>query len=836
MSQKKGKLFKSGHGRGRVPSSGVKDHLIRYRDLIHVVGDWVWEVNEAGQYTFCSEAVTAILGYTPEEMIGKTPFDFMPAGEAEKTRNLFMGLSKNLGSFKDVENWNITRSGERICVLTNGIPIIDNRGRYRGYRGVNKDITHEKRAQLRLAKLYRCLRNLGLDYRENIRTIVETTGEILGAACVYYHRWEKGTLRTLSAWRPLEGLEIGSGGDAVVMETLKQPEKGTLYIPRLGRSRFAYGDDTLQSLGLNAYLGQPIYVKGRLLGGLCVFFREEKIPPNAMDLMGTLGEIVGREEERNLASQKLVERETFLRTLIESAIDAIAVLDLDRRFVDVNRAFCEMFGYEKHEILGRSTTLIHLSDEAAEEMGKVIYPVIRERGYWRGESRLKRRDGTIFPIESITSEFKNEAGDVSGYVAFIRDITERKRVETALEKAHGRLAQIIGAISSILIGLSADGTVSVWNGMAERTFGIREEDIVGKRLEACHLPWDRDRISQGVKSCMETRGIVRLDDVRFTNLEGKGGFLGVTINPIRDAEGNLMGALIFAADITKRKLMEAQLLQAQKMESIGQLSAGIAHEINTPTQFVGDNLNFLKDAFQDLDRLLKKYDVLLSQVKSRKLSSDILQEVDEVSEEIDLDFLRGEITKAIDQSMEGVERVANIVRAMKEFSHPGTKDREWVDLNRAIETTVTVTKNAWKYVAELETSLDQTLEPVLCLPDEMNQVILNLIVNAAQAIEEVVGENPEKKGRITVETRKGKKWVEIRVRDTGKGIPKEIQSRIFEPFFTTKEVGKGTGQGLAIAYDVVVHKHGGELRFETREGEGTTFIIRLPREGEKQMG
>jgi signal transduction histidine kinase len=168
---------------------------------------------------------------------------------------------------------------------------------------------------------------------------------------------------------------------------------------------------------------------------------------------------------------------------------------------------------------------------------------------------------------------------------------------------------------------------------------------------------------------------------------------------------------------------------------------------------------------------------------------------------------------------------------MKEFSHPDTKEKIPLDLNHAINSTITVARNEWKYVADMETDFDSSLPLVSCLPGEINQVILNLIVNAAHAIADVVKKGGLEKGKIKVQTRNCSEWAEIRIQDSGTGIPKKVQSRIFDPFFTTKEIGKGTGQGLAIARSVIVDKHGGSIHFETEEGKGTTFIIRLPLNG-----
>jgi signal transduction histidine kinase len=261
---------------------------------------------------------------------------------------------------------------------------------------------------------------------------------------------------------------------------------------------------------------------------------------------------------------------------------------------------------------------------------------------------------------------------------------------------------------------------------------------------------------------------------------------------------------------------------------VGQLAAGIAHEINTPIQYIGDNIRFLKDAFSDLSGILSSYEGLLLAARKSNLPPETIQQVVKAAEASDAGYLLEEIPKAIEQTLEGVTRVSTLVSAMKEFSHPGTKEKVLLDLNHAIDCTITVARNEWKYVADLETDFDPSLPLIPCLPGEFNQVILNLIVNAAHAIADVIQDGGIDKGKITLQTRNCQQWAEIRVTDTGTGIPEKVQGRIFDPFFTTKEIGKGTGQGLAIARSVVVDKHGGTIHFDTGEGKGTTFIIRIP--------
>ncbi len=279
----------------------------------------------------------------------------------------------------------------------------------------------------------------------------------------------------------------------------------------------------------------------------------------------------------------------------------------------------------------------------------------------------------------------------------------------------------------------------------------------------------------------------------------------------------------------EKEKMHAELLHAQKLEAVGQLAAGIAHEINTPAQYVGSNIDFFEDAFGDIQDLVKEFKRLFHEANENRIEPDTLSEVEAALDKTDWDYLEPELFEAIDQSKEGIKRITTIVRAMKEFSHPGSRSLEPGDLNRLIETTVTVAKNEWKYVADVKLCFDKALPPVPCYSDQLGQVILNIIINASHAIADKLGENPEgRKGIIAISTYADGKWAVIKIEDTGTGIPDDIIDKIFEPFFTTKDVGKGTGQGLAIAFDVVTAKHNGRIDVSSRPGEGTTFTIRLP--------
>ncbi len=376
------------------------------------------------------------------------------------------------------------------------------------------------------------------------------------------------------------------------------------------------------------------------------------------------------------------------------------------------------------------------------------------------------------------------------------------------------------------IVIVSDGSISYANPRFMAIVGKEEGEIVGARFEDFIEDRDGERIKKYLY-CGETAEKEGM--IIETRMVGENRVVDVEMTTTPILYNDDLALLIFIRDVTERNNLQRQLAQSQKLESIGRLAAGIAHEINTPTQYVGDNVRFLSEAFEDLFRLLDRYEEVVGEGEKGEL--EVLKE------EVDLEYLREEVPRAIEQSLDGVERVTKIVRSMKEFSHPGGGGKELVDLNRAIESTVTVARNEWKYVADLELDLEEGLPPVPCYVGEFNQVVLNLVINAVHAIEEVVGDGSEGKGKIVVSTRRVGEWVEVRVSDTGCGIPEEVREKVFEPFFTTKGVGKGTGQGLAIARSVVVDKHGGEIDFESEVGKGTTFIIRLPLNvGENSIG
>jgi PAS domain S-box-containing protein len=320
-------------------------------------------------------------------------------------------------------------------------------------------------------------------------------------------------------------------------------------------------------------------------------------------------------------------------------------------------------------------------------------------------------------------------------------------------------------------------------------------------------------LAEGTRGTLETLVLTRTGGLCSTSWS-------VTVDPT--------GHRLFCAahDVTETRRLERELAHAQRLEAVGQLAGGVAHEINTPIQYVGDNLTFLEDAYRQTSASLQLLQACA--VEGQTLTPERLRVALGTAS---LEFLLVEVPAAFAAAQQGLERVAELVRSLKEFAHPDQGERAPADLNRALEQAVTVSRNEWKHVADLETRLSP-LPQVLCRKASLNQVFLNLIVNAAHAIEDrqhLTGNH--EKGRITVSSRVVGPWAELSVADTGTGIAEAARARVFDPFFTTKRVGRGTGQGLAIARSIVVDQHHGQLDFETEWGQGTTFLLRLPLDG-----
>jgi PAS domain S-box-containing protein len=403
---------------------------------------------------------------------------------------------------------------------------------------------------------------------------------------------------------------------------------------------------------------------------------------------------------------------------------------------------------------------------------------------------------------------------------------ERRRLELDLHESRERFDEIAARIPEVLWVRSLEGEFLYLSPSFEQAWGRTRVGMTRQLWEGALHPEDKDDTQAAERSWLagqEYEVVFRIvrpgGEVRTISNRGY---------PIFDG-GKLARVGGIARDVTEENRMSLQLRLAQKLEAIGQLAAGVAHEINTPAQYVSDNITFLAEGFREILPLLDACSEL-----AKKTATDAdMAALCALAKAADLDYLVKEVPGAIQQSGAGIAQIKKIVQAMKEFSHP-SDEMQMVNLNRSIESTVTVAKNEWKYVADVKLDLAEDLPAVACHPSEVNQVILNIVVNAAHAIGDVVKTQKDTKGLITIVTRADGADVVVTISDTGGGIPQAIRDKVFDPFFTTKEVGKGTGQGLAIAHRIIVEHHEGSIAFDTEVGRGTRFTIRLPIRGTRE--
>lgn len=443
--------------------------------------------------------------------------------------------------------------------------------------------------------------------------------------------------------------------------------------------------------------------------------------------------------------------------------------------------------------------------------------------YGKGRERVRIEGNFYEEFNEIVVSFNRMADNLEYSMVSIEELKHSQR----------RFGDIVESTGDWIWELDVKGRYTYSSAMVKRVLGYASEEIIGRY---CYEFFDENSEEKKFQKAVYEIFATNQNRIGFRNklVKKNGNIVIVETNGVAifNTENKIIGYRGVDRNITKRVeeeeeriSLEKDLQQSKKLESIGTLAAGIAHEINTPIQFIGDNIHFLADGLNDLFKLINNFSGLLHLVVKEGKKIDVMELKQKYENEIDLVFLENEVPECIHQTEDGLARVSKIVSAMKSFSHVSDERKQLVDINKAIETAVIVSSNEWKYAAEIKMDFDPELPAVMCFIGDINQVIMNMILNATHAIEDLKNNS---KGTITITTRCNEKSVIVSITDMGKGIPEEIHDKILLPFFTTKEVGKGTGQGLSMAYSVIVEKHGGKLTFDSIVGEGTTFFIELP--------
>jgi two-component system NtrC family sensor kinase len=419
------------------------------------------------------------------------------------------------------------------------------------------------------------------------------------------------------------------------------------------------------------------------------------------------------------------------------------------------------------------------------------------------EKRLKRAQEKIQALEKLIEDKSREL-----YLS-----------NEKLQLTNDYLEDVVTAMLNSLIVTDAAGAIQTANQAALTLLEYEESELLGKQLHEIFVADDHFD-PRDTTPLIQPDTLTR-EEVKYRTKTGEEIPVLFSSSAMHDDNGQVKGIVCIAMDLSGRKHLEMQLLQSQKMASVGQLAAGIAHEINNPMGFIHSNLGTLSEYVEDLTDLIEAYAKLEEAVTTGNIEKAQAQngELSKKKEELDLEFLFGDIENLVSESCDGADRVRKIVQNLKEFSHIDKEEKTTADLNKGLESTLNIAWSEIKYKAKVEKEYGDIPE-VLCYPSELNQIFLNILVNAAQAIEE--------QGTITIRTYAEEEYVCIDIADDGAGMPPQVQQRIFDPFYTTKEVGKGTGLGLSMGYSIVVDKHGGQLLVESQEGEGTTFTIKIP--------
>ena len=506
------------------------------------------------------------------------------------------------------------------------------------------------------------------------------------------------------------------------------------------------------------------------------------------------------------------------------------------RDVDENhiREFAREIEVDEDDMADAFKAMPKLSKERFERVLSFLWLMANEISAMGYQNLLQRKQTEeLKRVKFQLEKHKNElealvAERTSALLKANEKLSLEIELKTRVEKEQSRLIAAIENAAEAIIITDAAANIIYVNPSFEKITGYSADEIRGKNPSMFKSGLHDDTFYQ---EFWETIQKGKVWKGRFSNKNKDGSICeaDTTVTSIKDGNDKIINYVAVKRDVTKELELERQLQQKSKLESIGTLAAGIAHEINTPVQYVRDNTKFLEDALEDLKELDSLYQSLITTAEDKQLFPEEVKKIHDFSEEIDIEFLSEESSKAVEGALEGLERISSIVQAMKEFSHPGEHEKKPEDINKLIESTLLISRNEWKSFANINFIKNPKLPSVPLISGQFKQVILNLLVNAAHSIAEKVSGKADDQGMISISSDFDDDTVKIHVKDSGTGIPENSLKRIFDPFFTTKEVGKGSGQGLSMAYKTIVDGHGGKIDVQSKVGVGTEFILTLPR-------
>ena len=731
----------------------------RSRSLAEQTSDWIWEVDRTGVYTYASPAVTHILGYTPEELIGKFPFDLMPPDEANRISGLVRQAMADGKPLVHLLNWNRHRDGHMVALETNGFPVRDDGGRLKGYMGVDRDVTDRQKAEEARARSEAQYRILFEEAVDGI-LVDNPDGRLIdvnGKACAM---------------------------TGYVREELIGRHISVLFPPdELAREPLRFD---LMAKGEEVVRERPLIRKdgSRLLAEL----HSRQTPDGNFHTI--LADITARKEIEGNRRRS----EARLRSIFRAAPVGIGVT-VNRVLTEVNERLCDMLGYTADELIHQSARILYPTDQEFEAVGRIKYRQLAETGAGLAETRWRTKSGAILDI--VLSSALIESGNLSAGVTFTAlDITERKRAEAALRESEERYRGIFETAPVVFVLWDTECRITDWNNHAEKIFGWSREEVLGRNFFEFHIPPDsRPQVMEAVERLL--RGELPIHTVNQTLAKDGRSLLCDWHNAIRfDDEGRIIGMTSIGADITEQRRLEEKVQQTQRLESLGILAGGIAHDFN--------NLLMAVLGHADLAR--------------RALSP----------------LAPGQ--ENLDEIIQAARRAADLCRQMLAYSGRGRFLIETMDLRILVEEMLHLLRTSISKKASLKLQLEEGLPLIEADSSQIRQVVMNLVLNASEAIGDrdgVIAVTASRqwcdkeffRGAYLGEELSAGDYVYLEVADTGCGMDPETLQRLFDPFFTTKFTGRGLGLAAALG---IVRGHKGALTVESRPGLGSTFRIYFP--------
>ncbi len=761
----------------------LREKDLKYRFIVENLHEGFLIVNKEGIITYANERITSMLDYTEGEMIG-TPFVQIVNPLSNGKSDLFLRKFLHNENFRHAFQL-IKKDGTSISVNSSSKSMTDDKGEYNGFTMLIEDLSHREKTEAELSRLasYPHLNPSPIDE-------IDSTGKVIFQNKASMNLFKD--LPVLKFDHPwLEGVNK-------IIEDFK-------------------------TFDISHHL-RKVSVEGKFYNQYLHYLPET----NSIRIYGT--DVTALEQIKGDFSEKSL----FYQKLINTIPLPIYYKDLEGHYQICNKAFEKFFNTYSSGFLGKTVFDI-LSENDAKlqaEKDKELYRDQKDQIYQGCYTDLNGKTSDIIINKAI---YRDSRDQIAGLIGVITDITQQKQIEEQIKESESLYRAMVEIPFAMICRWKPDTTLTFVNTAYAQSFGLPREELIGRKWIDLVPPGAKPKLMEKCGSLLnEPR--MHSQEHKFETSSGVAWTIWTDF-PIFDDKGLLLQYQSIGQDITSSKKAEeelkkayeelsrvqGQILQSEKLASIGQLAAGVAHEINNPVGFVMSNISTLKEYITSFIQILNEYEQALKHISENRQTDffRVISTIREHREKIDMDFILKDIPQLISESLDGTRRIKEIVQSLKSFARTDDAQIKDYDINEGIEATLKIVWNELKYKCELVKNL-APLPSIRCYPGQLNQVFMNMLVNAAQAIED--------KGTITISSKYEKDFVIVKISDTGKGISQENLSRVFDPFFTTKAPGKGTGLGLSISYGII-QRHKGSIDVESEEGKGTVFTVKIPDTG-----